>query len=57
MCHGQQDPVLPMGMGKSAYDNLHSAGYNIEWHEYPMGHEVCMAEIQLISAWLQRVLA
>ena len=57
MCHGKQDPVLPIGLGKSAYDTLHGAGYNVEWHEYPMGHEVCMAEIQLVSAWLQKVLA
>jgi len=56
MCHGQHDPVLPMAMGKSAYDQLRGAGYDIEWHEYPMGHEVCMAEIQIISAWLQKVL-
>jgi phospholipase/carboxylesterase len=57
MCHGQHDPVLPMALGKNAYDTLNGAGYDIEWHEYPMGHEVCMAEIQLIGAWLQRVLA
>ena len=57
MCHGQHDPVLPIGLGKSAYDKLRGAGYNIEWHEYPMGHEVCMDEIQLVSDWLQKVLA
>ena len=57
MCHGQQDTVLPMALGKSAYNTLSSAGYAIEWHEYPMGHEVCMAEIQAISNWLQAVLA
>ncbi len=57
MCHGQQDMVLPLALGKSAYDTLSSAGYTIEWHDYPMGHEVCMAEIQVISNWLQAVLA
>ncbi|MCB1679011.1 MAG: alpha/beta fold hydrolase [Halioglobus sp.] len=57
MCHGQQDAVLPMAMGKSAFRTLKSRDYNIEWREYPMGHEVCPEEIQHISAWLQTVLA
>lgn len=56
MCHGQQDMVLPMDMGKSAFTALDGAGYSIQWHEYPMGHEVCLEEIQEISLWLQRVL-
>jgi phospholipase/carboxylesterase len=56
MCHGQQDGVLPMAMGKSSLAALKSAGYAVEWREYPMAHEVCMAEIQEISRWLQSVL-
>lgn len=56
VCHGQQDAVLPMSLGKSSYDSLLEAGYSIEWREYPMGHEVCLEEIDVISAWLQRVL-
>jgi len=57
MCHGQQDVVLPMALGKSAFTALKSAGYTVEWREYPMGHEVCLEEIQDISRWLQSVLA
>ena len=57
MCHGQQDVVLPMALGKSALTTLKGAGYAIEWREYPMGHEVCLEEIQDISRWLQSVLA
>ncbi len=56
MCHGQQDTVLPMALGKSAFTTLKSAGYVVEWREYPMGHEVCLEEIQEISSWLQSVL-
>ncbi|MCB1691059.1 MAG: carboxylesterase [Halioglobus sp.] len=56
MCHGQQDAVLPMSLGKSSRENLERAGYTVEWHEYPMGHEVCLEEIQDISRWLQAVL-
>jgi len=56
MCHGQRDTVLPMALGKTSLATLQSAGYAVEWREYPMGHEVCMAEIQEISRWLQAVL-
>ena len=56
MCHGQQDAVLPIDLGKSAFTVLESAGYSIKWHEYPMGHEVCLEEIREISAWLQKIL-
>jgi phospholipase/carboxylesterase len=56
MCHGQQDAVLPITLGKSAFTSLDSAGYSIQWREYPMGHEVCLEEIREISLWLQTVL-
>ena len=57
MCHGQQDAVLPMALGKSSFGALEGAGYLVEWREYPMAHEVCMEEIREISRWLQGVLA
>lgn len=56
MCHGQQDAVLPMSMGETAHKQLQQAGYEIEWREYPMAHEVCLDEIREISRWLQQVL-
>ncbi|MFT5482446.1 MAG: phospholipase/carboxylesterase [Halieaceae bacterium] len=56
MCHGQQDMVLPIALGRSALATLSDAGYTVEWRDYPMGHEVCHEEIQKISLWLQSVL-
>ena len=56
LCHGQSDMVLPFAMGKSALTTLQSAGYQVEWREYPMGHEVCLEEIHEVSRWLQKVL-
>ena len=38
-------------------DALRALGYEVEWHEYPMGHSVCMEEIADLNAWLLRVLA
>jgi phospholipase/carboxylesterase len=53
MCHGQQDPVLPLALGVMACNWLRSSGYRVEWKEYPMQHQVCLPEIQDISAWLR----
>ena len=56
LAHGQKDMVLPVDLGKTAFKTLQSAGYEVEWREYPMGHEVCLEEIQEVSRWLQSVL-
>ena len=56
MAHGTHDPVLPIQMGQNSHRLLEQLGYDIEWHDYAMQHQVCLEEIQAISAWLQRVL-
>lgn len=53
MCHGAYDGVLPLGMGEASRDLLQGLGYQIEWHSYPMQHQVCLEEINEISRWLQ----
>lgn len=57
MCHGIRDGVLPASMGTTSRDQLQQLGYPVEWHSYPMEHQVCMEEIADISAWLQAQLA
>src|ERR1700682_608565 len=56
MAHGQGDTVLPMPMGVQARNFLKAQGYRVEWHEYPMGHAVCAAEVADIREFLFRVL-
>jgi phospholipase/carboxylesterase len=56
MAHGQADPTLPMALGLDSRDYLRSKGYSVEWHEYPMAHAVCPAEITDIREYLFRVL-
>jgi phospholipase/carboxylesterase len=56
MCHGRMDPVVPIAMGTEARDVLTAQGYAVEWHEYPMEHEVCAAELGETARWLRRVL-
>ena len=56
LCHGSRDPVVHIGMGLEARDELKAQGYPVEWHEYPIQHEVNAAEIADISRWLKRQL-
>jgi phospholipase/carboxylesterase len=56
MGHGQGDTVLPMAMGVHARNFLKAQGYAVEWHDYPMGHAVCAAEVADIREFLFRVL-
>jgi phospholipase/carboxylesterase len=52
MCHGRNDPILSLSMGTHSRDRLEALGITVEWHDYPMAHEVSRAEISDISGWL-----
>ena len=56
MAHGRADMMLPMTLGVTSRDFLRRAGYAVEWHDYPMAHAVCPAEIADIREFLYRVL-
>ena len=55
--HGVADDVVSLQLGSAARDFLSTRSYGIEWHEYPMPHSVCLAEIKDIGHWLQKVMA
>jgi phospholipase/carboxylesterase len=55
--HGQQDEVVPLFLGNSAFLTMKENGYQVEWKEYMMQHNVCMPEIQDISHFIQDKLA
>jgi len=56
VAHGQVDPVVPMALGIKCRDFLKTHGYTVEWHDYPMPHSVCPAEIADIRKFLHRAL-
>jgi phospholipase/carboxylesterase len=56
MAHGRADTVLTLSMGSQSRDFLKAQGYTVEWHDYPMAHAVCAAEIADIREFLFRVL-
>ena len=57
MGHGQHDDVVDIARGEASRDALRALGYQVEWHDYPMPHSVCMEEIEHLGRWLVKVLA
>lgn len=57
MAHGLMDPMIPVQRAVTGRATLEELGYPVEWHEYPMGHEICGEEIAALSHWLNTRLA
>jgi phospholipase/carboxylesterase len=56
MAHGLHDDVGATQFGLQTRALLQQQGYRVQWHDYAMGHSVCMEEINDISDWLDRIL-
>ena len=52
MAHGDADLVLPLMLGRQTFQHLKQLNYWIEWHDYPMGHQVSFEETKTIGKWL-----
>lgn len=52
MAHGQHDPVVPYAAGEISAARLRALGFNIDWHAYPMAHQVCAEEIRDLGDWM-----
>jgi phospholipase/carboxylesterase len=51
--HGLFDPMVSIERGAAARDRLLELGHPVEWHAYPMQHQVSWEEIRDLSAWLR----
>lgn len=56
IAHGSNDPVVPFLAGKHMYETLYNDQYPVEFHHYPMQHQLCQEEIKMIKQWLKRIL-
>ena len=54
--HGSEDEVVPVNYARRARAVLENAGLDVEYHEYPMGHQVAMEEAEAVKGFLGRVL-
>jgi len=57
MCHGRQDPVVPLMLGELSREALVAQGLQPDFRTYDMPHSVCAEEVMDIAAWLRKVLA
>jgi len=56
LAHGRLDPIVVFARGAASRDALRALGHEVDWHEYPMEHSVCMEEIADLNRWLVKVL-
>lgn len=56
MAHGTEDPVVPYALGDAAHRKLETTGCNVEWHSYPVAHQVCAEEISAVGHWINAIL-
>ena len=56
MAHGTMDPMIPIMRAATARENLMRLGYDLRWFDYPMGHQVCIEEVEEISRFFAEVL-
>jgi phospholipase/carboxylesterase len=57
LAHGRHDPVIALQRALDSRDALVALGHDVEWHDYPMQHSVCMEEIADLNRWLLKVLS
>jgi len=52
MAHGRADPMIPIARAAQSRARLEALGYEVRWQEYPMGHEVCLPELEALASWI-----
>jgi phospholipase/carboxylesterase len=56
MAHGLYDEVISLETCRVSLELLLAQQYQVDWHEYPMAHSVCMEEINDIRSFLSNTL-
>ncbi len=52
IAHGEWDEMVTEQAARTALEWLQENQYAVDWSNYKMAHEVCMAEIKQIGRWL-----
>lgn len=52
IAHGIQDNTLPVAYAREAKQYLENAGVSVNYHEYPMGHQINSAVLSDLKGWL-----
>jgi phospholipase/carboxylesterase len=51
--HGTYDPVVPVELGRAAFEACAAGGRDARWREFPIEHQVSMEEVKEVGAWLR----
>lgn len=52
--HGQYDPMVPLSLGRAACDTMRGwSSAEVQWHDFPIAHQVSPEEIEVVGAWLR----
>jgi len=54
MAHGMHDPVVPYAAGERSAELLRENGFTVDWHRYPMQHQVCAEEVRDLGNWMSQ---
>ncbi len=52
MAHGMLDPTISHALGEMSREYLKQRNYAVDWHAYPMAHQICAEEIADLKRWL-----
>jgi phospholipase/carboxylesterase len=52
IAHGLYDPVVPVELGRQAYDQLLKLNFEISYKEYPIEHTISEESLDDIGQWL-----
>jgi phospholipase/carboxylesterase len=56
LTHGAQDTLIPIAWARASRDRLQKLGVDLTYHEFPIGHQVSMESLAVISMWLEKQL-
>lgn len=54
MAHGGSDPVIPLMHAERSAKALQGLGFAVDWHRYPMAHQICAEEIRDLGDWMSQ---
>ena len=54
--HGAQDPLIPLEEGRRSRSFLEAHGYNPDYREHEMGHEINQEVLEDLTGWIAGVL-
>ncbi len=52
MAHGMLDPTISHALGEMSREYLKQRRFDVQWHAYPMAHQVCAEEIADLKRWI-----